>query len=115
MSQSQSPSKSTSAASPKTLDEAFAQITDELLQVFLKKHKDYGKENILSIEELGISMRILEKTQRLKNLLMSQDQPANESIEDTWTDIAVYAIIGMLYRRQQFQDLNVKPELLKEF
>ena len=32
---------------PKYLDEAFSQITEEMLQTFINKHKDYGKGNIL--------------------------------------------------------------------
>lgn len=96
---------------PKTLDEAYEQVLDELLQMFIKKHRDYGKGNILSIKELGISMRIAEKVERLKNLLLKQEMgelPVNESVEDTWIDIAVYAVIGVLYRRKQFQSLEIK-------
>jgi len=95
---------------PKYLDEAFEQILEELLTTFLKKHKDYGKGNILSIKELGIAFRISEKGERLKNLLMKGTEPENESLKDTWTDIAVYAVIGMLYRRGLFEKLEVKPE-----
>lgn len=98
-------------AEPTTLDDAFKQICDELLQTFLKKHRDYGKGNILSLEELGIAFRETEKVERLKNLLMkSNGKPANESIEDTWTDVAVYAIIAQMYRREWFQKLEVKEK-----
>lgn len=93
---------------PKTLDAAYEEVLQELLELFLKKHKDYGKGNILSIKELGIAFRIGEKSERLKHLLMTQNDPSNESVEDTWMDIAVYAIIGVLYRREQFQKLEVK-------
>jgi hypothetical protein len=96
---------------PTTLDAAFEVASDELLEIFLKKHRDYGKGNILSIKELGISMRVAEKAERLKHLLMKQELgelPENESIEDTWQDIAVYSIIAMLYRRKQFQELDVQ-------
>lgn len=96
-----------SKTDPKTLDLAFAQVNDEVLKMFLKKHKDYGKGNILSIEELGISMRVLEKSERLKKLLLSNNAPVNESIEETWVDIATYAVIAILFRRGQFQDLEV--------
>lgn len=99
---------------PTTLDQAFAQVNDELLQMFLKKHKDYGKGNILSVEEMGIAFRVQEKVERLKKLIMSGDKPANESIEETWTDIAVYAVIAVLFRRGQFQDLEVPEEILDE-
>lgn len=93
---------------PKYLDDAFQVVCDELLATFLKKHRDYGKGNILEIGEMGITFRIAEKVSRLKNLLAKQDGPANESLDDTWMDIAVYAVIAMLYRRKQFQDLEVK-------
>ncbi len=103
---------------PKTLDEAFSLITQELLQVFLKKHQDYGKGNILSVKELGISMRVSEKVERLKHLLLKEElqqlEIANENIDDNWTDIAVYAIIARLYRQGQFQSLDVsKNEPIK--
>ena len=96
--------------SPKYLDEAFEQVAEELLVTFLKKHKDYGKGNIISIKELGITFRISEKAERLKNLLMSADQPENESVDDSWTDIGVYAIIGILFRRGWFEKLEVNPK-----
>ncbi len=93
---------------PKTLDQAFAQVNDEVLKMFLKKHKDYGKGNILSVKELGIAMRVTEKAERLKNLLIKQgEDPVNESIEETWVDIATYAVIAILFRRGQFQNLEV--------
>ncbi len=92
---------------PKDLQAAIEQVCQEFLVTFLKKHKDYGKGNVLSIKELGISFRISEKAERLKNLLMKDDTPENESIDDTWTDIGVYAIIGILFRRGWFQKLEV--------
>lgn len=98
---------------PKTLDAAFSQVTQELLTTFLKKHKDYGKGNILSIEELGIAFREAEKIERLKNLLKTNNQPSNESIEDNWIDIGVYAVIAILFRRGYFQNLDVDPKLLE--
>lgn len=94
--------------SPKYLDEAFAAECEELLKVFLQKHKDYGKGNILEIGEMGIAFRLAEKVSRLKNLLAKSDGPVNESLEDTWTDIAVYAVIAKLYRKGLFQKLDVK-------
>jgi len=84
---------------PKYLDEAFEKVCQELLQTFVKKHKDYGKGNILSIKELGIAFRISEKVERLKNLLMKRNAPQNEGVNDSWIDIGVYAVIALLYRR----------------
>lgn len=94
---------------PQTLDQAFTEVNQELLDMFLKKHKDYGKGNILSVQELGIALRISEKIERIKHILMQGNKPNNESIEETWIDIGVYAVIAVLLRRGQFEALDVKP------
>lgn len=92
---------------PKTLDQAFSQVNSELLEMFLKKHHDYGKGNILDTKELGIAFRVSDKLNRLKFLLSNNKNPQNESIEETWVDIAVYSVIAVLYRRGYFQKLEV--------
>lgn len=97
-------------SAPKFLDDAFKQECEELLRIFLQKHKDYGKGNILEIEELGIAFRAAEKVSRLKNLLSKNESASNEPIEDSWHDLAVYAVIALLYRKGLFQKLDVRPE-----
>jgi hypothetical protein len=92
----------------KFLDEAFEEVCKELLNKFIKKHKDYGKANILEIGELGIAFRESEKISRLKHLLKEGREPEFESLEETWIDIAVYAVIAVLYRRGLFERLEVK-------
>lgn len=94
--------------SKQTLDEAFAGVNEELLKMFLKKHHDYGKGNILDTKELGVAFRVSDKLNRLKYLLSNNQKPENESVEETWVDIAVYAVIAILYRRGLFQKLEVK-------
>lgn len=112
MSQKTKATKKVSRKSKTTtsLDQAFADVNQELLKLFIKKHQDYGKGNILAIKELGIALRITEKVERLKNLLATGKQPANESIKETWKDIAVYSIIAVLYNQGQFQKLEVDPK-----
>jgi hypothetical protein len=97
---------------PKTLDAAFEQVNKELLEMFLKKHKDYGKGNILTVQELGIALRISEKIERIKHLLSENKNPANETVEETWVDIGVYAILAVLLRRGWFESLDVPKEVL---
>ena len=94
--------------SPKYLDTAFEEICQEMTKTFLKKHKDYGKGNILDMGELGIAFRISEKFNRIKHLLMNGKKPDNELVEDSWIDIAVYAVIALLLKRGWFKKLNVK-------
>lgn len=95
---------------PQYLDEAFEKVCGELLQMFLKKHRDYGKGNILDTKELGIAFRVSDKLNRLKHLLSNAKVPENESVEESWIDIGVYAVIAVLYRRSWFKRLEVKSQ-----
>ncbi|OGK28662.1 hypothetical protein A3D06_01600 [Candidatus Roizmanbacteria bacterium RIFCSPHIGHO2_02_FULL_40_9] len=95
---------------PQHLDEAFDEVAKELKEIFIKKHRDYGKGNIIDTGELGIAFRISDKLNRLKHLLINHKKPENESIEETWTDIAVYAIIAVLYKRSWFKRLELKEK-----
>jgi hypothetical protein len=96
--------------SPQYLDDAFAAVCGELLQTFIRKHKDYGKNNILDTGELGILFRTNDKLRRLQNILSADKKPANQSIDETWMDIAVYAVIAILLRKGQFEKLNLNPK-----
>ncbi len=96
---------------PKYLDEAFDQTLQEMLEIFIKKHKDYGKDNILDTGELGILFRINDKLCRIQNLTTKDKQPKNESIEENWRDIAVYAIIAIILRRGYFEKLELNPKI----
>lgn len=98
---------------PKYLDESFEQVCLELRDMFIKKHKDYGKGNILDTKELGIAFRISDKLNRLKHLLANKQSPQNESIEESWIDIGVYSVIAVLYRRGWFQKFELSPKTKK--
>lgn len=95
---------------PTTLEEAFDLITEEMLRVFIQKHKDYGKGNILDTGELGIVFRVSDKLNRLKNILSKNKKPNNEGIDDSWMDIGVYAVIALMFRKKWFQKLQLKQK-----
>ena len=94
----------------KYLDEAFERELRDMLETFIKKHKDYGKGNILDTGEMGIVFRLSDKVNRLKNLLCKGSNPENESLDDSWQDIAVYAVIARLLRKGEFESLNLNPK-----
>ena len=93
------------------LDKAFEEILEEMLATFIAKNKDYGKGNILDTGEMGIIFRISDKINRLKNLQMNQKNPQNESVNDSWEDIAVYAVIALLLRSGKFKKLELDPKV----
>ncbi len=87
----------------------FRDIIEQMYQVHLDKNADYSAANILGTGEIGIIVRMWDKMARLLNLLgfdievkftgyRAPQEAKNESIDDTFMDMAVYSIIGLLYR-----------------
>jgi len=84
-------------------------LMSEQFNLFCKKQRDYGPGNINAFGEFGILVRLNDKVERLKNLLnkpqvgqLDKVVAMNESIDDTWMDIATYALIALLVRRDQW-------------
>ena len=77
----------------------------QVAEIVISKQHDYGHDNILAFRERGLIVRLWDKIARLKNLLwVMNDDPKNESIEDTFTDIAGYAIIGLMLKNNTFEN-----------
>lgn len=80
------------------------EILSDLQSTLYSKNADYGDSHAKLTEELGetvILIRLMDKLNRLKQLLMSENQArVNESIEDTLEDLAGYAVLE-LERRQR--------------
>jgi hypothetical protein len=85
-------------------------IVEEQLELFSKKHLDYGMANIsagtlLATEEerafalTGLWYRISDKISRWKNLLINNKRINNEPLTDTYQDIVNYGIIAQLVER----------------
>ena len=77
--------------------EAF-RIVCENVRVLDTKQLDYGSNNISAFGEFGVLVRLNDKIERLKNL-NKMPSVKNEAIDDTYLDIANYAVIAMLIRR----------------
>ena len=83
-------------------------ILMELKIVMVQKHQDYGPYNIAHAPggaTNGLLVRMHDKMERLKNLYYNRkgNTPNYESIEDTYKDLANYAIIGLLVQRGQWE------------
>jgi len=85
-----------------SFEEACKRAALQIADVVIAKQHDYGHDNILAFKEQGLVVRIWDKMSRLKNLLWKNIEPKNESIEDTFTDIAGYAIIGLMLAEDTF-------------
>jgi hypothetical protein len=71
-----------------------------LAVMFDKKQQDYGSQNIARFGEKGVLVRANDKIERLRNLVWVKGDatPNNESIADSWDDLAVYGVIGRMCR-----------------
>ncbi len=75
------------------------EVSDALTDLLLKKHKDYGPRNISMSPGgalNGLRVRIWDKVARINNLLDSGAKPQNESLEDSFKDLANYSIIALM-------------------
>jgi hypothetical protein len=77
----------------------------EALEVLIKKQIDYGPKNISNAPGgpmMGLAVRLHDKISRLANLLENNIEPNNESIEDTFLDIANYGMIGLMITQNKW-------------
>lgn len=74
-------------------------LADHIARTVIKKQKDYGPNNIRRSPYgplPGLVVRLYDKIARLANLSGKNATPENESLRDTFVDIAGYAIIGLM-------------------
>ena len=97
------------------LSEEYKRISEEMYEMFARKHMDYGLNNIALGGDLknpedkkfsltGLCIRLTDKISRLKNLLINgKYYVKGEGMEDTFIDIANYGIIGLLVGRDKWK------------
>jgi hypothetical protein len=67
--------------------------------LLLEKHHDYGPKNISTAPGgplNGLRVRMHDKLARINNLIDNDLDPENESLRDSFVDLANYAMIGLL-------------------
>jgi hypothetical protein len=82
-----------------------SEVFDELKELLLSKHMDYGPKNIAEAPGgavNGLRVRMHDKLARINNLVDSGAKPQHESFEDSFKDMANYAIIGLLVLRDKW-------------
>ena len=97
----------TSIAREVHLEVHLSNTINELSDLLLSKHKDYGPKNISQAPGgaiNGLRVRMHDKLARINNLIDSGANPEHESLEDSFKDMANYAIIGLLVLRKQWDN-----------
>jgi hypothetical protein len=90
---------------PTQFEEDVRIVYDELMSVLLAKHRDYGPRNIADAPGgalNGLRVRIHDKVARINNLVDKSREPRYESLEDSFKDLANYAIIALLVLRDKW-------------
>lgn len=83
----------------KEFTQSVAKTYKEAEDLLLRKHKDYGPKNISGSPGgplNGLRVRMHDKLARINNLIDSGATPENESLRDSFIDMANYALIAML-------------------
>lgn len=83
------------------LEQDFAALLTTIFELFKRKQASYGPGNIDAFGECGVVVRMYDKIERLKRLVWEKrDNPLeDETITDTYLDIATYALIALLVRQ----------------
>ena len=88
----------------------FKRLMREQYETFCKKQSNYGPDSIAlgkdltkeqdrSLSQMGIWFRMNDKIQRVKQLVvMGSEDNVGESVDDTYKDLSVYAIIAQLVK-----------------
>ena len=99
----------------KSNDEAFAfDLTTrfgECLDLMIAKHADYGPSNIANAPGgplNGLRVRLHDKLARINNLIDKGIEPTNESLRDSFADLANYSVIGLMVIDQVWPGMENK-------
>ena len=100
------------------IEQGFLRVLQEMYALFVRKHHDYGRNNISVGGLHGVTIRLGDKTSRLFNLMgISADVHAGEgsapavngeALEDSFLDMGNYGPIGVMLSRGWWP--RVRPE-----
>jgi len=82
-----------------SITDSVYKVSKDNANLLLKKHNDYGPRNISDAPGgplNGLRVRIHDKTARINHLIDSGKHPQNESLRDSFVDLANYALIALL-------------------
>lgn len=75
------------------------EIIDNCGNVLISKQRDYGPSNIANAPGgplNGLRVRMYDKIARINNLIETGAEPKNESLYDSFLDLANYSIIALM-------------------
>ena len=93
-------------------DNPFKEYTDKLADVLYKKNQDYGNSFDKTVNKIGhrvLLVRVMDKCDRIENLILNDEKNkvTDESLKDTFLDLAGYSILGLKYL-EEHEDEEIK-------
>ena len=95
-----------------TYEQGLREVTQQLTDLIIKKHHDYGTNNLTKFGEFGVVVRCSDQVERLIHTIKATAVP--ESREDTWLDLAGYALQALMMAKGYF-NLPSGSELKHEY
>lgn len=92
------------------------ELVEDIIATLIKKDHDYGSGNIHQFGERGVLVRATDKINRLYNLLWTgeEEEVNDEAVDDTWKDLAGYAIIGYMERHGKWCVENIGNPIIEK-
>lgn len=90
---------------PNSFSQEVELIMFELGDLLVSKHKDYGPKNISQSPGgplNGLRVRMHDKLARINNLIDNGKDPKYEPLEDSFKDLANYAVIALMVMRNKW-------------
>lgn len=84
----------------------FKEIVDKMIHLYEMKNQDYGNSFEQSCNDFGITaglVRMSDKFNRIKSLTKNDNLIKDESIEDTLIDLANYAIMTLIWYKNNHE------------
>lgn len=75
--------------------------SESVLDLLIRKNQSYGDDNLRKFKRFGILVRVSDKVERLRHLLETRKDTVSESEEDTWRDIAGYALQALRFIEEE--------------
>lgn len=90
-------------------DNPFKEYTDKLADVLYKKNRDYGNSFDKTVNKIGhrvLLVRVIDKCDRISNLILNDEKNkvTDESLKDSFLDLAGYSILGLKYLKEHEND-----------
>lgn len=90
-----------------------ANVMAEAFALWKERQKKYGPGNIAAFHDPGCVVRAQDKLARLKRFYFEGGtEMKDESVTDSWLDLANYAIMGLVCHRGQWPGQKQVPRVL---